>query len=295
MDISSVISAIEKWDKSNEGNRLKRLLSIRENFPDELLPFFDAFADTKMSGISDNSEARVLILLHGIQTEAKWQQELRQEFSDLSNLNTIPLGYGFKSPIQLLSPHRSGPVNEILQKIRSIKSKEPNAKVSIIAHSFGTYIVSRILTEHPDIQFERVILCGCIIDKRFRWDKHAITMRSNSIINDVGARDIWPVFATITTLGYGSSGRIGFQTPEVKDRYFDYAHSDFFNPTLKHASNYWKPFISDGVIVESSWEANRPNTPFFLLMLTNPYIGRTLVGLLAALLIFAVWWLITCI
>lgn len=277
MNIASVIKLVDAWDSADKKNKLKRLIALRKIIPSEHLDFFDALADSKLNGVSDSQEAHVLILLHGIQTEAKWQQSLRQEFATIPNLNTVPLGYGFKSPIQLLSPYRSGPVNEILAKIRSIKTKEPNAKISIIAHSFGTYIVSKILTHHPDVRFERVILCGCIIDKRFRWDKHANTMLTNSIVNDIGTRDIWPVFATITTFGYGCSGRVGFQTSEVKDRYFDYAHSDFFDPTLQHASRYWKPFITDGTIIESPWETERPNTPFLLLMLTNPAIGRSAV------------------
>jgi pimeloyl-ACP methyl ester carboxylesterase len=161
----------------------------------------------------------------------------------------------------------------------------------VIAHSFGSYILSEILLDHPDIEFEKIILCGSIIPRNYEWDKHARGMRKNSILNDVGTTDIWPIFATCGSLGYGSSGRRGFQNASVTDRYFKYGHSDFFEPKHHHIKNFWKPFIETGEIVNSDWDQMKGKTSLFILAASHPWIGRPLlIGFLVAVY-FGVKWL----
>lgn len=232
--------------------------------------------DAKLAKVTDNPLATVVLLIHGIQTDGAWHNLVEKELSTLAHTNVEGLGYNFVSPLQLVSPVRSTPINKITQDIRDAKAMEPNAQFMVIAHSFGSYILSRILATSPDISFSRIILCGCIIPISYPWGLYTKNMEKKSILNDIGTRDLYPVVATCASFGYGSSGRKGFQAPLIKDRYFDYGHSDFFEPQNNHVAHYWKPFISTGEIVESAWDHSRPKLSIMTNMLTHPWIGRPL-------------------
>ncbi len=264
------------WDNSYPDKRLSQLQSLRQTLDSEHHEFFDGMLDAKLAGIQDLATATVVILIHGIQTDGAWQKIVEKEIGSLPHTNVIGLGYECVSPLQLASPIRRAPIEKIKQDIRDARAREPAARFMVIAHSFGSYILSRILPSATDISFERIILCGCIIPTNYPWGHYTRQMAPKSILNDVGTRDFYPVMATFTSFGYGSSGRKGFQNPHIKDRYFDYGHSDFFVPEKKHVETYWKPFIKQGEIIESKWDQEKPKTGITLLMLCHPYIGRTL-------------------
>lgn len=263
------------WHGSVPEKRLKMLQMARKQVPVEHYELFDGMLDAKLSGVNDTPEAVVVLLIHGIQTDGAWHQLVQKELGTLPFTNVIGLGYDMVSPVQLASPFRSTPIEKIKQDIRDARKQEPLAKFVVIAHSFGSYILSRILPKSTDIEFEKIILCGCIIPISFPWGHYTRGMNPKSVINDVGTRDFYPVMATFTAFGYGSSGRKGFQSPHIKDRYFDYGHSDFFEPKYKHIENYWKPFIADGSIIESDWDQKKPKTSIGILMLCHPWIGRS--------------------
>jgi hypothetical protein len=135
-----------------------------------------------------------------------------------------------------------------LWRIRGTQEKFSGAKLSVIAHSFGTYAIANILKENPDIQLHRLILCGAIVPSEFRWDQiqHRV---ETEIINDCGISDVWPVLAQSTTFGYGASGRFGFGTPGVRDRYHDFGHGGFFEKQF--VRDFWLPWFRNGEFVDS--------------------------------------------
>jgi pimeloyl-ACP methyl ester carboxylesterase len=46
----------------------------------------------------------------------------------------------------------------------------PNKRVSVIAHSFGTYVISCLLRDEFDIRFHRVIFCGSVVPYDFPFE-----------------------------------------------------------------------------------------------------------------------------
>ena len=153
-------------------------------------------------------------------------------------------------------------MKKLLWRIRSAR-RDPfaDAKLSVIAHSFGTYAIGRILKENPDIRLHRLVLCGAVLPTDFRWDQIPNSVRTD-IINDCGIRDIWPVLAQSTTFGYGPSGRFGFGTPGVRDRFHNFGHGGFFEE--KFVREFWLPWFRIGHLVNS--EAPPPSgTPWHLL------------------------------
>jgi pimeloyl-ACP methyl ester carboxylesterase len=292
MGDTEVVSVVEEaWRTALPELRLPALKNLRRAIPPERRELFDSLVDAKISGVEEDPGAVVLFLVHGIQTDGAWQKSVQGEFKDIPKLNVFDIGYDCVTAAQLAGPFRSGPLNKVVRDIRDAKRREPRARLMIIAHSFGTYLVSQILKDSPDIEFERIVLCGSIVPRDFNWGLYARSMPRGSIVNDVGTKDSYPVLATCASVGYGASGRLGFKTNTVNDRYFCYGHSDFFVSDKMHIRSYWKPFIKDGTIIESPWDTQKPKTSLMVLLLSHPWIGRTLVGvpLILALLGLLKW------
>src|SRR5207244_3865633 len=106
---------------------------------------------------------------------------------------------------------RQGPVQRVVRELRDLRASHPTARISVVAHSFGTYALVKAL-EEPDIRLNRVILCGCIVPEEFRRARHEAQLGADSILNDCGTHDIWPVLAKSLTWGYGATGTFGFGT-----------------------------------------------------------------------------------
>lgn len=277
MDYSELLKLVDKlWDSTPPKKRREVFKALRPAIPEDLKKLYDSVVDNKRSSILDSPDQKVLILIHGIQTDGSWQEKLHHQLKDIPQIRFEKFGFNVVTAAQLVGPFRSTPIERIVREIRTIKSQEKLAKIYVIAHSFGTYVTSKIIDKHPDIEFEKIILCGSIISRDYPWHKNARTMPKNSIVNDIGTRDIWPVIATFTTFGYGSSGRRGFQSASVTDRYFDYGHSDFFEDCNDHIAKYWRPIIETADVVHSEWGAKMPKTGLGVLLLSHPWIARPL-------------------
>lgn len=198
----------------------------------------------------------VVALVHGINTDAEWQEALAEQIRAECGLHTYVIGYGNYSPLHFLWPYwdlRRGPIQRVIEQLRVIRAEKPGARISVIAHSFGTYIMSRILMECADLSFHRIQLCGAVVDERFKWE--LVRTKFTQLVNDVGTRDVWPVMAKQATWGYGDSGAFGFKNTSCRDRHFDYLHSDFMTP--EHFTQFWKPLIVDGEVTSSPWTMKR--------------------------------------
>jgi pimeloyl-ACP methyl ester carboxylesterase len=209
----------------------------------------------------DTQKHHILTLIHGIRTRAEWQERIvALAKMHAPEVEVIPIGYGRLRSLRFAFPRLFGekPIALVLKQLRSIRADNPNAEVSIIAHSFGTYITAAILANFPDIRLNRIQLCGSIISTQYDW--HAVKkQRIGTVSNDVGSRDCWPVIAEKVSNKYGSTGAYGFKQSGVKDNFHNLGHSDFF--TESHFLNFWLPFISDGHVVISEWNKIRPAPP----------------------------------
>lgn len=198
----------------------------------------------------------VVALIHGIRTAAGWQERAREALAVEGKVLVSPIGYGYQDVFRFLGPWRKKAIAKVEHELRDLQRLHKDCDLVVMAHSFGTYVVSKILKESPDIRIKRLLLCGSIIPITYRWDSLPHEFTNQSCVNEVGTRDIWPVFARVASFGYGESGSFGFKTARVWDRFFDYGHSDFF--TDDHFQTFWKPFILNGQVVASPWDSKRP-------------------------------------
>lgn len=273
------------WENTLPAKRLAQLQVIRAGLEPEYLDLFDSVLDMQMANIRDNADIITLMLVHGIQTDGAWHELVKAAFRDVAHVRVKGVGYRCVTAAQLASPFRSTPINDVVQQFRDAQAMEPTARVMVIAHSFGTYIVSHILARFADIKIERIVLCGSIIRNSYRWDLHTRHIPEGNILNDVGTRDMYPVLASVASVGYGGSGRNGFKNVRVTDRFFDYAHSDYFLPGNDHISKYWKPYIVEGKIVDSDWDTKKPTTHLGILAMCHPWIGRPVFAICLTVLV----------
>jgi pimeloyl-ACP methyl ester carboxylesterase len=138
--------------------------------------------------------------------------------------------YGRFNLVEFLLPlafFRKRSIEQVWRQIRIVRQNNPDADISVIAHSFGTYVVAQLLKENFDIKFHRIIFCGSVVPYDFPFEQIQDRFRP-PIVNEVGTRDIWPAMAESITLGYGSAGTYGFRRPLVRDRWHNGAGHNFF-------------------------------------------------------------------
>jgi pimeloyl-ACP methyl ester carboxylesterase len=231
-----------------------------------------------------------VLLVHGIRTTAEWQDSVRAtlEASD-QTIRVIPTSYEFFDLFRFLFPFstfRRRPLERVTALVRAEITNPRTKRLSLIGHSFGTWLIAKMLEDEPDLVFHRVILCGSVIPQKFRWDLYAHRIGRDGrtewpILNDCGSRDIWPALAQSVTWGYGASGRFGFGHVNVRDRFHDLAHSGFF--TEEFVRDFWAPYLTLGEVTPSLRQRKR--SPWFLSVITFPIKLRWI--LLAASLALA--------
>jgi hypothetical protein len=224
----------------------------------------------------------ILVLVHGIRTAAVWH-DLVQEVFEPTEIRVIPIGYEYRDVVRFLSPFgRAGVVIYVQDQLRQVRADYPHAVISLIAHSFGTFIVSRILHSSSGYRLSKIIFCGSIVDAKFPWGQIQELPERSKFMNEVGFRDAWPVLARSSSWGYGTSGSFGFKQVKVTDRYHDLDHGGFFD--REWIEKFWLSFIRDDQHTPSGF--SRSNPPYWLQLLTVIHIKYVVLAVLVGFLLY---------
>jgi len=217
--------------------------------------------------LEDNSHERgrsgadhIVLLVHGIRDYALWQTTIRSTLEQ-EGLKVEATNYGRVGLVQFLLPipyFRKRAIESVWRQVRIVKQNNESARISVIAHSFGTYVIAHLMQEEFDIKFYRVVLCGSVVRYNFAFEQFQERF-SRPIINEVGTRDVWPALAESVTIGYGSAGTYGFRRPLVLDRWHNGAHHGYFL-NANFCKQFWLPFLRDGVVVDGAEEPEAPRT-----------------------------------
>lgn len=225
----------------------------------------------------------LVVLIHGIRTDAVWEDLVAHKFRLITGLDVRPISYGYFDSFRFWVPFltRDAPLKRIERELRAIRESNPSIPISVIAHSFGTYVIVRILDDNPFLHLNWLILCGSIVPRAFRWDRIRKGQLEHPVINDCGQRDIWPILAQSASWGYGASGTLGFGSADAIDRYHPVTHSEFF--TVSFVKKYWIPLFATGEIVY-------PTQPRWKTIWWQSLLARVPLqwGLIAAILFSAV-------
>jgi len=225
----------------------------RAMYPQLLVGYLNQLALTEMQKyvLQLTPKKKYVILVHGIRTRADWYSGVRSVLmSDgftvhLTNYDRLDL-FRFLLPTNFF---RDQVRNKVYRQIRAAIQDDQSGEYSIIAHSFGTYIVSSILQNEFDIKLKRVIFSGSVVRYDFPFEQFSDRFDGN-ILNEVATRDPWPAMAESVTTGYGSAGTFGFKRPRVIDRWHQGGHSHVVNKD--NCKSHWLPFLNEGKIVETN-------------------------------------------
>jgi hypothetical protein len=204
-----------------------------------------AVAVNPAMGSATRRDPLVVITLHGIKTRGVWQKELIPILHD-AGYKTVPLDYGNFLALQLIIPsQRQKKIDWFRDKYDQVCDRERVARPSVIAHSFGTYLVARAMQKYSPVKFDRVIFCGAIVQKEYPWNNLFSNDQIRAVLNDFGRMDFWAGIVTWCVADAGASGREGFS--ELADgKVSQIEHPEFHHGDYFFIGNYkdsWIPFL----------------------------------------------------
>lgn len=234
---------------------------------------------------SEAEQKHVVILVHGIRDLALWQSSVRRQL-EAAGLIVEMTNYGRFNLLQFLFPiglFRKRAIESVWEQIRIVRKSHPGIPISVIAHSFGTYIIANIIRHEFDFRFNRVVFCGSVVPSQFPFQQMSDRFEA-PILNEVGTADIWPAMAESVTWGYGSAGSFGFKRPLTRDRWHKGGRHGYFLRD-DFCVKYWVPFLSEEKVAR---DADDPSSPSWFVQLIHIFpIKYLLLTLLLGLAVFA--------
>lgn len=231
---------IHGGDAPSVDRREKLLAAIDEPFtdlaqrydwvvlPQDIDDYVDPL-DLSDSGRNVGDAERVraaVIVLHGIRDNGFWTKRVAREIKRLARRDGIAVraatpSYGFFSMWDFVRPRgREQATYWFLERYAEVKTYFPNAEVSFVGHSNGTYIAARALEICEAVRFKHVVLAGSVVRCGFEWYQHA--GRVEKVLNYIGSRDavvacLPGLFEALRLrwLDVGGAGAYGF-TPGVQ-------------------------------------------------------------------------------
>ena len=207
---------------------------------------------------------KALVTIHGIRTHADWNAEVTLNAS-ANGWMVAPFQYGYEDATVFLKKQRR---KEIVDRFRDFLARLSNEygirSVSVLAHSFGTYIaVNYILGfDEPPTRFDSLILCGAIIDHDLDLDR--FQGKAANIINEKAPNDEWVEWAKKANFGrdelFGYAGTRGFTNRTA--RLYEPESTIFtHNNVIKSdvMSQRWLPFLeaNKGSVEVELWKMTR--------------------------------------
>jgi len=216
---------------------------------------------------ADNQPLKVICPLHGIRTDAEWQRAL----SDLAATHNWVCrldrwSYGRFSLLAFFNPWTREAKLRWLRRQYDDEVHDRRLNIdegqlpSVVAHSFGTYILGYTLLRFDFIRFDKVILCGSILPRSFPWDRLIASGRVQAVRSEFGVRDPWVKRVRWFVRGTGPSGSSGFtcQHDRLVQEEFDYDHGEYF--FMGHMEDRWIPFLNRP-LVEIPRSKGEPRIP----------------------------------
>jgi hypothetical protein len=194
---------------------------------------------------------KVIFPLHGIRTLASWQKGLADLARNTNwDCRLDRWSYGRFSLLAFLTPwSRNSKLDWLRQQYDAeIHDRrlliEEGQTPSVVAHSFGTYILGYTLLTFDFIRFNKVILCGSILPIDFPWDKLIERGQVQAVRNEFGVRDPWVKRVQCFVRGTGPSGASGFtcKHDRLEQQDFNFTHSAYFG--IGHMEDRWIPFLN---------------------------------------------------
>ncbi|MCB1485229.1 MAG: hypothetical protein KDJ17_10095, partial [Hyphomicrobiaceae bacterium] len=198
----------------------------------------EVVAETFYQLVGETSrDIRWMIVVHGMNSRAKWQEEFSWQIANRLHYSAPVLiyKYGWATIDVLFRWLHRKLASQLGERMRiaigQAKASQRPTRPDIIAHSFGTHLLSMVLTDpdFEDLKFGRVITAGSIIRPDFDWDSLIENGRVEAVLNHVGGKDKPVLIAQFAIPGTGPGGRVGYTAKKAISVCMPtFKHSDFF-------------------------------------------------------------------
>jgi serine/threonine-protein kinase len=225
----------------------------------------------------------VVFTLHGIRTYAAWHRAVAEVAQERDwTCRQERWYFGYFPLFRFLLP---GQRRTKVAWFRKTYFDECNDRMvdvdaehlpSIVAHSFGTYILGNALLAYSHLRFDKIVLCGSILPVDFPWDTLIARGQVQAVRNEFSRRDVWCRMVRWVVRGAGPSGVHGFRIDHgrIEQRAFPFfSHSMYFEKG--HMESNWFPFLErvrpplESVATDAQMRL-RTNTPWGLY---GAYVG----------------------
>lgn len=218
-------------------------------------PEYKEFRQFNRANRDPERDPSAVFLIHGMNTIGAWQESFAWKIQLLYQLS-LPV-FVFKYGEDRISPFfastqrrlTNGLYNSLTATIADLKAAGRNARCDVVAHSLGTLLLFRLLSDprYADISFGRIVLCGSIVPCAFHWQPLIQSGRIEAVLNHRAQQDRWVRLAPWFFPDTGPSGYGGFADAVGTDELIsvEYGHSsyfsaDSFNTTIR---TQWSAFF----------------------------------------------------
>lgn len=205
-------------------------------------------SDSKMSRKLSNNDLHVLTV-HGIRTFGAWQNSFKSQTEMLvNNVSFHTYKYGYFSALTLCIPFlRNMEVKNFSKRLEQLFVSNPNKRMVIFSHSFGTYItvhaLKNIIQEKQTIPVETIVLCGSVLKSNFDWS--FLNTTNIKVVNECAYQDKILLISEALVPGLGMAGKVGFKgfnNDRFINRFYNGGHSSYFEKD-NFIKRYWIPLL----------------------------------------------------
>ncbi len=268
--------------------------------PDELLEIAsDPSLLADDSSLIETDVTDAVFIMHGIRDDGFWThhiaKEIRERAEGAFHIRVRTPTYGYFAMLPFILPWiRRQKVEWLMDQYVSIKAQFPNAEISYVGHSNGTYLAARALKDYAAARFKHVFFAGSVVRRDYNWSDPVKSGRVCKVHNVPAAAD-WVVALLPKSIEWlkkfdlGGAGFDGFEqageVPNVTQStgFAKGAHSAAI------AENQW-PHIA-GFIVDGVAPPELPKEDFvatrscWLVPLAKSHIGLPFLALLFGIVV----------
>ncbi len=180
-----------------------------------------AFAD-ELPIPPDPSKTDVVFIIHGIRDRGHWTKKIAARVKVVaeqakSKLITRTPSYGFFPILPFVLPwYRRKKVEWLMDQYAEARISFPEADISFVGHSNGTFLAARALQTYPTASFKNMMFAGSVVRPDYPWRDFIQSGRVSKVYNGIATAD-WVVALFPHGLRWyknffqlGGAGHVGF-------------------------------------------------------------------------------------
>lgn len=185
------------------------------------------FLDDDLPPVAQRDVKDVVFVIHGIRDRGFWTKKIarkiREHAEKPESVRCITATYGYfpMAPF-ILKWGRQEKVEWLMDLYCEVKARFPDAALSYVGHSNGTYLLAKALEDYPATRFKHVVFAGSVVRRDFPWRKFYSDCeppRVRRLLNYVATND-WVVaifpkgLQRFRWFDLGGAGFDGFESPD---------------------------------------------------------------------------------